>query len=143
MCELLSRSLALAQDAVNVLAVAKTDDPMIKLDEALAVIEGFKPTQVSYHDGELRAEFTPTRAAGDTQIVALCVGTFTSMASAQVSELSNAKSATSRSLAICTRRSISRKSMKQRCGNACEATCLAVAPGRPSGRSRVNLKPKS
>ena len=63
------QNLVLAQDAVNVLAVAKTDDPMIKLDEALAVIEGFKPTQVSYHDGELRAEFTPTRAAGDTQIV--------------------------------------------------------------------------
>lgn len=63
------RSLVIAQDPVSMLAVSKPGEPLIKLDEALSVIQGFSPTDVYYNDGELRAHFTPQRAAGDTQIV--------------------------------------------------------------------------
>ena len=63
------KELYLARDGQRVLGLSSGDDPCLRAEEALTVIQGYNPIFVSYDNGEIKAHFTPARSSGNTKII--------------------------------------------------------------------------
>ena len=61
--------LVVAYDKSQVLGVTRPEDTLVRVDQAMKVIGGFNPSNISYLNGEIKASFDLQRGGGDTAIL--------------------------------------------------------------------------